>query len=105
MPPAGGCGNRGAPRLLPNAMPSSISPDGFNVTYPAAGFELWQVVEKLVFHVILNKVKDLNRLRIRDSSLYMKIPCCDDDSGAARDGRPTKYCLWWGGAPGRPPLC
>jgi len=52
-------------------MPSSISPDGFNVTYPTAGFELWEVVEKLVFHVSLNKVKDLNRLRIRDSSLYI----------------------------------
>jgi hypothetical protein len=29
----------------------------------------YQVIEKQVFHVILNKVRDLNRLKIRDSSL------------------------------------
>jgi hypothetical protein len=36
---------------------------------PAARRRAYQAVEKRAFHVILNKVKDLNRLKTRDSSL------------------------------------
>jgi hypothetical protein len=55
-----------------------------------------QAIAKPVFLVILNGVKDLNPLKMRDSSLYMKIerwggpPCPPNE--AARDGRPTNNC-------------
>jgi hypothetical protein len=48
---------------------------------------------KPIFPVILNEVKDLNSLKMRDSSLYMKksggagLRACQQK--AARDGRPT----------------
>jgi len=47
----------------------------------------WQAVEKPGFHVILNRVKNLNRLKIQDSSLYMKIAISSQLSAKTMDWR------------------